>query len=466
MSLSVQAEKRLGTLVPIAALRSLQNHEHDQGTFDDGALFLEWLQQSHQSLWQLLPLHTTQLERGSQIKHVPSPYKGYGIGLDPKYLSQKAKLIIPTKQQKEDFLYHHHQWIEDYVLFEVLRDYFHTDDWSTWDKKIRDRDPQALRTCKEKFKTAIDIHLTQQWQLHHAFEKLREKASAFGIFLSGDLPFYVAHHSPLVWAHQYMFDLVADGSMQHVSGVPDIPTSFFQRQVWGHPLYDWKTAAKTDDLLSFWKIRIRYMATLYDSIRFDYAEAFFHYGVMDPEDEENDTTAQGPGALAFEELSNFARGCGLTIFVEDSGAKTEEMRQSLRDLSCSGIRILRFAIDEKKDTVHEEFACVSSYTPLVTAFTSTHDTETLLGFIQLLSVEQKHTLAKYVDVTCDDNDKVFAKKLRDAVIHSPATTVIIPIQDWLLTTERINIPGTEKAVDDPNWNFTLTTPIENLPTHF
>jgi 4-alpha-glucanotransferase len=90
MSLSVQAEKRLGTLVPMAALRSLQNHEHDQGTFDDGALFLEWLQQSHQSLWQLLPLHTTQLERGSQIKHVPSPYKGYGIGLDPKYLSQKA----------------------------------------------------------------------------------------------------------------------------------------------------------------------------------------------------------------------------------------------------------------------------------------------------------------------------------------------------------------------------------------
>jgi 4-alpha-glucanotransferase len=265
-----------------------------------------------------------------------------------------------------------------------------------------------------------------------------------------------------MWAHQQIliFDLMEACNMLLEFQIPRL----FQRQVWGHPLYDWKTEAKIDDLLSFWKIRIRYMATLYDSIRFDYAEAFFHYGVMDPEDEENDRTAQGPGALVFEELTNFARGCGLTIFVEDSGAKTEEMRQSLRDLSCSGIRILRFAIDEKKDTVHEEFARVSSYTPLVTAFTSTHDTETLLGFIQLLSVEQKHTLAKYVDVTCDGNDKV-CQKLRDAVIHSSY------YRDYsnprLVAHNRADkYPRDRKAVDDPNWNFTLTTPIENLPTHF
>jgi 4-alpha-glucanotransferase len=50
------------------------------------------------------------------------------------------------------------------------------------------------------------------------------------------------------------------------------------------------------------------------------------------------------------------------------------------------------------------------------------------------------------------------------LIHSPAQTVIIPIQDWLITTDRINIPGTEKMVGDTNWQYRVSVSIENLPS--
>ena len=137
----------------------------------------------------------------------------------------------------------------------------------------------------------------------------------------------------------------------------------------------------------------------------------------------------------------------------------------MRILNSPGVKILRFGLDEKKDIVIGEYADVLHYPEFTVAYTSTHDTETLLGYLHNLTPEQKQRLAIAANVAYYPDDKIFAKTLRDAVLTSPAQAVIIPIQDWLLTTERINTPGTELPVNDPNWNFHLNIPIENLPTH-
>lgn len=459
-------QKIIGTLVPMSALFSSTLPEHDKGTFASGLVFLDWLKKTHQTAWQVLPLYATQLEPGSITKHVPSPYKSYGIGLDPKYLPQSFADVFPSKEEKNNFISENHDWIHDYALFCALRDHFKTDDWGKWDNDIRSHNPQALSEWSKKLTEQIDSHITIQWRLHESYSQLKNKAKKLRISLNGDLPYYVSLQSPLVWAHQVVFDIQKDGTMRYVSGVPNIPVSFFGRQVWGHPLYNWESKENWGKILSFWKMRLRYLSSLFDVIRLDYAKAFYNYGVMDTENKQDDGYSKGPGVTFFKKIIKFSKQCGLSVFVEDSGNKMEEMRKSLKFLKIPGIKIFRFAMDEKKDQIVDQYASVPNYPVLVVAYTTTHDTETLLGYLQKLSPRQKERLSAAAGAMYDPDDKILAKKLRDAVLSSPAHTVIIPIQDWLLTTERINVPGTERPVNDPNWHFRLEIPIENLPTHF
>lgn len=458
--------KLIGTLVPISAIFSLKNAENDKGTFASGLIFLDWLKKTKQSAWQLLPLYQTQLEPGSVTKHIPSPYKGYGIGLDPKYLPSLFIGIHPTESEKNDFIADNHEWISDYALFCALRDYFKTDDWRCWDKDIRNRNPKAIAEWSNKLAEKIDNHIVTQWQLYTAYSQLKQKAKKLGITLIGDLSFYICLQSPLVWAHQDVFLIEKDKTTRYVSGIPNSASSLFGRQIWGHPLYNWEVENCREAIIAFWKIRLRYMTKLFDLIRFDHAMGFFKYGVMDITNKDNDTYKKGPGSSIFEELIQFNYNIGVKSFVEDGGKNLIKLRGSMRKLKIPGIKIFRFAFDEKRKKVNKEYADLSTYQTNIVAYTSMHDTETLLGYLQSLTPKQKQILAEASGVLYDANDKIFAKKLRDAVLTSPAHTVIIPIQDWLLTTDRINIPGTELPVNDPNWQFRLKIPIENLPTHF
>ena len=459
-------QKRIGTLIPISALFSSAQPRNNKGTFAAGLIFLDWLKKTHQSVWQLLPLYETQLEPGSTTKRVPSPYKSYGIGLDPKYLPASFVNHYPTEAEKKDFILNNSDWIHDYALFCALADYFQTDDWRKWDHNLKSRDANTLVHWRDKLTQEIDKHITVQWQLHQSYTQLHNKAKKLHISLNGDLPFYICIQSPLVWAHQSVFDLEKDGSMQYISGVPNIPPSFFGRQIWGHPLYNWESKENWGNIISLWKIRLRYLAGLFDLIRLDYAKAFYNYGAMSVINKQNDGYRKGPGTVVFEELINFCKKLELPVFVEDSGNKIGEMRESMRILNSPGVKILRFGLDEKKDIVIGEYADVLHYPEFTVAYTTTHDTETLLGYLHKLTPEQKQRLAIAANVAYYPDDKTFAKTLRDAVLTSPAQAVIIPMQDWLLTTERINTPGTELPVNDPNWNFHLNIPIENLPTHF
>ncbi len=472
--MSLSTKKIIGTLVPVSSLRSDQQNPEDYGTFETGLYFLEWLKKTRQSAWQILPLNETQLEKYSSTKHVPSPYKGYGIGLDPRYLTKgegetdgtlpSPRVSAGTAKETEaieKFVTANEYWIHDYALFCALRDHYGTDDWREWESGLRTRKKDVIELWSQKLEKQIDGHITIQWKLHKSYGQLRNKAKKNGILLIGDLPFYVSVKSPLVWVHQDIFQFEKDGSLRYVSGCPDTPSAHFGRQIWGHPLFRWKS--HTEIIIKFWEIRLKYLSLLFDSIRFDHAKGFFDYGEIDLTNDSNDKYIKGPGLVVFEELLSYGKKHGLSIFAEDSGEHLTEVRNSLEKLKIPGIKILRFALNEKKKRINEEYAYVSKYPKLTVAYTTTHDTETLLGYLGNLSTEQKIMLSNAAEVKYIPEKKKLAKRLRDAVIGSPAEIIIIPIQDWLLTNDRINIPGTEQEVDDPNWRYRVDMSIEKLP---
>lgn len=445
------ASKIIGTLVPLSALYSTSSQIP---TFEVGELFLDWLARSKQNAWVMLPLSETQLEIGSADKHVSSPYKGYGIGLDPRYLPISS--VSPDKQwiDKNDY------WLATYSLFCALRDHFGTDDWRLWEKDICRYSPHAKTVWQKKLHKEIEAHKLLQCRLHAAHKMLRIHAKKNNILLIGDVPFYMSLQSPLVWSHQDLFEIGTDGELTVVSGVL---WGHFDRQIWGHPLYKWGDIAQRGKVVDLWKMRLRYHVLLFDVIRLDHIKGFFKFGALDLLDKSRDTYVQGPGEKVLAQLLEYAKHIGLKIFVEDSGHyKLEEFIKAAKKHSLASMKIYRFAYNEKKHLVSKHSADIIHYPQNSIIYTTTHDTETLMGYLKLLSKKEKQVLGQFIKKNYID-DRSFAIAIRNAIIASPAGMVIIPIQDWLLTKERINIPGTERQKNDPNWRYRIPNPVEQLP---
>lgn len=464
MSIQEEVRRIIGTVVPLSALWSENDPlPESQGKIDVGFIFLSWLEATSQHAWQFLPLSQTHLEPGSRDIHVPSPYKGYGVGFDERYLSGKWAEMSPTDEELYDFLDSEKSWIKDYSLFCAIRDHFGTDDWTLWeDKSLQTYDARAVREWEQKLADRVRYHSIQQWRLHTAFYALRAQARSKGIILIGDLPFYVPLQSPLVWAHQGCFEFTDRGIMKQVSGIPDGPKAHYGRQVWGHPLYNWSEKKVRKSITSLWMLRISYFSRFYDTMRLDHAKGLFNYGAMSTTGGP-DEIRKGPGEPMLEEIITFARTIGLNLFAEDAGDRLEELRETLQRLRVPGIRILRFAYNEKKKKFEHDYSDVRNYPDDSYAYSSTHDTITIRSYADALSDKEARHLCAHMGITYSDDKDLFAARLRQAVIGSTAKYAMIPIQDWLLSKDRINVPGTEKAVGDPNWRYRVPLPVEGFP---
>lgn len=449
--------KRIGTVAPLFSLVKEGDY------FAAGARFIDWLEKTKQSAWQMLPISQTQLEPGSVTKHAASPYKGYGVGIDPKYSPHLN--FQCTDAEIEEFVKKQKNWIFDYALFCALRDHFGSDDWSKWEEGARYREKKTLTIYKKKLSDQIRGAIATQLLLHREYAGLKQHAQSKNVLLIGDIPFYLSFKSPLVWAHQECFVFDKEGVMNRVSGLPDGPKAHYGRQLWGHPLYDWTTRSKWEEILRLWEIRIEHTQHLFDIARIDHAKGFFTYGSLSLKNSSDDEILVGPGQKVIEKIIDYCRKQNLMIFAEDTGNRLFELRKVLSLHKIPGIKIFRFALDEKIGHFNEGYAKISNYPSSTFAYTSTHDTETLIGYLRLLNNDQRKLLAKEASIQFEKDINRFAVIIRNAIINSPAKMVLIPIQDWILSTQRINTPGTESKNNNYNWQYKIEMPIDNLPTN-
>lgn len=451
--------KRVGTLLPMTALVS---RTVEPGTIAAGEKFVDWLSKSKQNAWQILPLHQCELQKGSSTKYVPSPYKGYGVGLDPKFLDSDAPL--PTPKEFTKFVNDSSYWLLSYTLFCALRDYFGTDNWNEWPEGIRTREKDVIEIWQKKLSSEISAHTMTQVRLHLAYENLRKKSVANKIVLIGDMPFYLGMHGPLVWEYQHLFDIESNGKLQRVSGVLTGVKSHFGRQIWGHPLYKWQDHKLWSGLTKLFEIRLKYLSSLFNLIRFDHAKGFFFYGSIDINNHQRDKYLKGPGSKILDKLIRYSLKQKLNIYAEDTGDKLKELRDCLLKHKLPGVKIFRFGYNERRKKYSEHYLLTDDYPENTVAYTTTHDTETLVGYLKKLTTAELKSLMKKIHLKTTLSLKDFAEAIRKIVIQSPAKIVLIPLQDWLLTTDRINTPGTEKEISDPNWQYKMSVAIEDLPT--
>ena len=457
--------------------------------------FIDFLKQSRNKLWQVLPLNPT--------GYGDSPFQCFSasagnpllislerlieqgvlsqadLELHPSFPSDRVdyeaashfKVPILTKAAQtflkraegnerldfERFCQTNANWLDDFALFMVCKNAHDGVRWTEWASDIAAREPRALQTWTVRFAAEIAVVKYWQFEFFQQWQALRSYAHEHGIRIIGDIPIYVAHDSADVWANRELFCLEPQGNPLKVAGVP--PDYFSATgQLWGNPIFNWKLLKSTG--YKWWVERFRAAFGLYDIVRIDHFRGFEAYWEVPAKESTalNGRWIKGPGAELFSTLQQELGE--LPIIAENLGVITLEVEQIRQQFGFPGMAILQFAFGN--DPQGPSFR-PHNYVRNLVAYTGTHDNDTTLGWWNSEGtmdsirtsddVLKEHVFARtYLGYA--DEEPINWAMIR-TVLASIADTAIIPLQDVLgLGAEaRMNLPGTARG----NWRWRFPT---------
>lgn len=343
--------------------------------------------------------------------------------------------------QKDDdfqkFWEENNDWVEEYALYMTLKNQQNNITWQLWPMELRKREPQALTNCKKELKEEIGFWVFCQYEFFKQWYGLKEYANTRGIQIIGDVAFFVGSDSADVWMNQEEFLLEENGEPSLVSAaIPDKYSA--EGQVWGNPLYDWKSMEEND--FKWWRRRIRVTSKLFDVIRMDHFVGFVkNYAVVNgSENALNGKWIKGPGRKLTDVIS---QELGNTkVIADDYGGNTpiSGVKKLLSKTGWLGTKVLMFAFDGNTANEH----LTHNYTDnRVVVYAGTHDNETIVGYFRNKNDYELAYLYEYLNIDCKD-------QIPDALIRnayeSTAELAMIQMQDVLrLGNEaRMNAPST------------------------
>lgn len=433
--------------------------------------FVDFLQASGQSCWQLLPVCPTSYGDSpyqSYSTFAGNPYfidldyleemgllaksdyeaidwesapdqVNYGVLYQKRYpvLRKAAERFLQNPSEDfEGFCSENAAWLSDFALFMALKDVHGGAQWSEWKAPLRNRDAEALKAAESEQKDNVLFWKVLQYLFFKQWAELKAYANERGISIIGDLPIYVSLDSVDAWAHPELFQLDENKVPKEVAGCP--PDGFSaDGQLWGNPLYDW--GYMEADHFTWWIHRIEYLCKVYDTLRIDHFRAFDSYYAI-PYGEttaRNGRWKQGPGMKLFDEVE---RAIGRQpIIAEDLGYLTDSVRKLLKDSGFPGMKVLEFAFDSRDSSGNEYLP--HNYIPNCVAYAGTHDNDTILGWFADADPEDTAYCKEYLDIS--DGDEL-NWSMMSSLWRSVAELTIVQAQDLLgLGSEaRMNAPST------------------------
>ena len=346
----------------------------------------------------------------------------------------------------ESCIHEHASWLDDYALFQALKQAHDGKPWVEWDPPLAMREPEALSHARSELRDEIEAQKFFQFLFFNQWRALKAFCNQRSIRI-GDVPIFVAHDSADVWTNREQFKLDERGRPTVVAGVP--PDYFSETgQFWGNPLYDWDRMR--NDGFAWWIQRLRASFQLFDIVRLDHFRGFAACWEIPA----GETTAQNgkwvetPGREVFSAARNTLGD--LAIIAEDLGVITPEVVELRKEFGFPGMRVLQFGFSGEEDNIN----LTENYERNVVAYTGTHDNDTTVGWFNQLS-ETNTTDAEKARESClnylqSDGREINWDFIR-AVLASGADPTIIPLQDVLgLGSEaRMNTPNTTNG----NWSW-------------
>jgi 4-alpha-glucanotransferase len=334
-------------------------------------------------------------------------------------------------------------WLDDFVLFEVMRDIHNGKVWSSWPRELARREAEGLKKFGLEHQRELEVERAIQFAFFEQWRALHQYCGQRGISIVGDVAIFVDYDSADVWRNPDLFWLDEDLQTIFVSGVP--PDAFSSTgQRWGNPLYRWDACKARN--YDWWRQRLSWAATTCDFLRLDHFRGFESYWEIPASEPTavHGRWVEGPKDDLF--LAVRSSLGNLPFIAEDLGMITPEVIALRERLGIPGMRTMQFGFGDPGAHYHLphrfETNCV--------VYTGTHDNDTTLGWWKSLTRdEERRDVLAYVGEPADGIHWAFIRAAFDSV----AKWAIVPLQDalGLDSQARMNTPSrTDRAW---SWRF-------------
>jgi len=445
--------------------------------------FVDFLADSGQSYWQILPLNPTDpgTDNSPYLSISAFAFNPYLISPD-KLIEQgmlKKQEINPFPKMSKNRIHHrqviryknrlfdlaigrfllssdhsefnkfcktHASWLDPFAEFVAVRQHFKNVIWTEWPRKYRDREPEALAELSDQLAKEKQRVKILQFLFYEQWRELKSYCREKNIRILGDIPIYVALDSVDVWANPDIFKLDKKKHPRFVAGCP--PDYFSETgQLWGNPVYDWKALKSTQ--FRWWIDRIQHNISLFDFVRIDHFRGLVGYWEI-PATETTAINGKWVPAPAKHLFHAVKRACpDLPVFAEDLGVITKDVTEVMDQFNFPGMKVLQFAFGED---ISENPYIPYNVSRNSVLYTGTHDNNTVRGWFDHESTElERQKLFQYIGhpVSSKHAPWTFIR----LALSSPANTVILPIQDvlGLGVKHRMNNPSRIGG----NWRWKL-----------
>jgi 4-alpha-glucanotransferase len=445
--------------------------------------FADFLAESGQRLWQVLPLNPTHPVHGNSPYDSISAFGSNPMLISPELLVEQGLLAsedmdpipdfprgrihydqaISFKQRLfllaenrfrqqgmgedyERFCSDNGSWLEDFALFVALKERFEGRPWQEWPADLRDRDPEALQAARQSLSDRVERERILQYLFEKQWTALRQYCNQRSVYIFGDLPIYVNLDSVDVWTHPELFKLDEARRPTHVAGVP--PDYFSETgQRWGNPVYRWEVLRETG--YEWWIERLSRNLYLFDIVRIDHFRGFAAYWEIPAQEPTavHGNWVEGPRKDLFQAL--LGHFPNLPIVAEDLGTITQDVRDLMDRFALPGMKLLVFAFGD--DLATNPYA-PHNHVKNCLIYTGTHDNNTVKGWFETeLTDDDKGRLFRYLGREVGQ-ERIHEEMVRLAMM-SVANTAILPMQDILGLGEeaRMNRPAQRVG----NWQWQL-----------
>jgi len=442
--------------------------------------FADFLARARQSLWQVLPLSPPGL--GNSPYSAISAFAGNPLLVSLERLAAKGWISpqqVPSARRQsarvdfdearrtrlpvlrkaaqnflesrspdlrrfEEFKRDTAWWLEDFVLFEVMREVHQGRMWSEWPSGLARREESVLRKFGLDYQRELEVERVIQFAFFEQWRALRQYCAQRGIRIVGDVAIFVNYDSADVWRNPEIFHLDETLRPSVVAGVP--PDSFSDTgQRWGNPLYRWEVCKARG--YEWWVRRMSWALATCDILRLDHFRGFESYWEIPASEPTavHGRWVKGPQDDLFQVLRQ--RLGNLPFIAEDLGLITPEVH-SLRDrLEIPGMKVLQFGFGDPGAHIY----LPHMFLPNCVVYTGTHDNDTTLGWWKSgASAAERESASVYLGASDGEIHWAFIR----AAYSSIARFAIVPLQDVLgLGSEaRMNTPSRT----DGNWGWRFT----------
>ena len=450
------------------------------GTFGKSAYdFVDFLEETKQTYWQILPLTTTSygdspyqsfsavagnlnLIDFSLLKEdgllEESDYVNVNFGENPEKVDYALlfearrpileKAVANTSKNNEvlaeieKFEAENSSWLADYAEYMAIKESFGYKSFIHWDEDIKKGEQAAREKYRTELQDSIRYYTVTQYFFFKQWLALKEYANEKGIKIIGDMPIYVSADSVEMWTMPELFKVDANNEPLYVAGCPAddfSPTG----QLWGNPIYDWEKHKEQG--FSWWIYRVQESFKIYDVLRIDHFKGFSDFWQIDKDAENavNGTWEVGPGIELFQKIKEQLGD--LPIVAENLGFIDAKAEKLLDDSGYPGMKILQFAFpgEDNLDRPHH-------YTQNSVAYTGTHDNDVVNGWYEKLSESEKELVSEYLNRR---DDETITEAMIRGIYSSVSDYAIVTMQDLLDkdATSRMNVPSTVGG----NWEWRM-----------